>query len=89
MRFVVDAQLPEALVEHLQQLGHDAIHVKHLPRGGEASDSEITAFADAEDRVVVTKDSDFRHTHETGGHPFTRGVSRIADPRATLRLGLG
>ena len=69
MRFVVDAQLPEALVDHLQQLGDDAIHVKHLPRGGDTSDSEITAFADAEDRVVVTKDSDFRHTHETGGHP--------------------
>ncbi len=69
MRFVVDAQLPETLVDHLPQLGHDAIHVKRLPRGGDTSDSEITAFADAEDRVVVTKDSDFRHTHETGGHP--------------------
>ncbi len=69
MRFIVDAQLPETLVEHLQRLGHDAIHVKHLPAGGNTSDSEITRFADSEDRLIVTKDSDFRHTHETGGHP--------------------
>ena len=69
MRFVVDARLPETLVDHLPQLGHDAIQVKHLPRGGDTSDSEITRFADAEGRVVVTKDSDSRHTHETGGHP--------------------
>lgn len=69
MRFVVDAQLPEALVDRRKQLGHDAIHVKHLPGGSDTSDSEITRLADAEDRVVVTKDSDFRHTHETGGHP--------------------
>lgn len=57
------------LVDHLESLGHDAIHVKRLPRGGDTRDSEITRFADSEDRAVVTKDLDFRHTHETGGHP--------------------
>lgn len=69
MRFLVDAQLPRSLAVHLTELGHDAIHVKDLPSGGRTSDSEITTFADAEGRVVVTKDADFRHTHETGGHP--------------------
>lgn len=69
MRFVIDAQLPRSLVVHLTELGHDAIHVKDLPSGGRTSDSEITALADSERRVVVTKDADFRHTHETGGHP--------------------
>ena len=69
MKFIVDAQLPRILQARLNDLGHEAIHVKELPRSGDTSDSEITALADAEDRVVVTKDSDFRHTHETGGHP--------------------
>ncbi len=69
MRFIVDAQLPAVLADHLESLGHDAIHVKRLPRGGDTRDSEITRFADNEGRVVVTKDLDFRHTHETGGHP--------------------
>lgn len=69
MRFLVDAQLPRILADHLTKLGHDTVHVKDLPAGGRTTDSEITATADREDRVVVTKDADFRHTHETGGHP--------------------
>lgn len=69
MRFVIDAQLPNALADCLEQLGHDAVHVKRLPRGGETTDSEIARFADAESRVVVTKDLDFRHTHEAAGRP--------------------
>lgn len=69
MKFLVDAQLPRIFADHLVKLGHDAVHVKDLPTGGRTTDSEITAMADAESRVVVTKDADFRHTHETGGHP--------------------
>jgi len=38
VRFVVDAQPPETLVEHLKQLEHDAVHVKHLPNGGDTSE---------------------------------------------------
>ncbi len=88
MRFVVDAQLPEILVDHLQLLGHDAIHVKHLPRGGDTSDSEITRFADAEGRVVATKDSDFRHTHETGGHPARLLLISVGNVRNQALLAL-
>lgn len=69
MKFVVDAQLPRSLAVRLIELGYDAIHVKDLPSGSAATDSEIAAAADAEGRVVVTKDADFRHTHETGGQP--------------------
>ena len=69
MKFIVDAQLPRILVTHLIGLGHDTVHVKDLPNAGETSDSEITAFADRNDRIVVTKDADFRHTHETTGRP--------------------
>jgi len=68
-RFIVDAQLPRSLAVRLTELGYDAIHVKELPAGGDTSDSEITRVADLERRIVVTKDADFRHTHETGGHP--------------------
>lgn len=69
-RFIVDAQLPKSLAVRLTELGYDAIHVKELPAGGDTSDSEITKVADLERRTVVTKDADFRHTHETGGHPW-------------------
>jgi predicted nuclease of predicted toxin-antitoxin system len=69
MKFLVDAQLPRSLALHLVGLGHDAIHVKELPSGSLTTDSEITSIADADGRVVVTKDADFRHMHETGGRP--------------------
>lgn len=68
-RFIVDAQLPRSLAVRLKELGYDARHVKSLPAGGDTSDSEITRVADLERRIVVTKDSDFRHTHEADGHP--------------------
>jgi predicted nuclease of predicted toxin-antitoxin system len=69
MRFVVDAQLPSVLAQLLADNGHDVIHVKQLPKAGDTPDAEIIALADAQSRCVVTKDSDFRHGHETNGHP--------------------
>ncbi|MCV7052056.1 DUF5615 family PIN-like protein [Mycobacterium heidelbergense] len=35
MKFIVDAQLPDALVRHLVALGHDAVHVKQRPANGQ------------------------------------------------------
>jgi predicted nuclease of predicted toxin-antitoxin system len=42
---------------------------RDFPTPGETSDAEISRVADADERIVVTKDADFRHTHETAGHP--------------------
>jgi predicted nuclease of predicted toxin-antitoxin system len=89
VKFIVDAQLPRALAVRLVHLGHEAIHVKDLPRGGDTSDREITRHADANGLVVVTKDGDFRHTHLTGGGPrrllqVTLGNLRNADLLAHL-----
>lgn len=69
MKFTIDAQLPDALARHLIALGHDALHVKRMPDGGNTSDAEIIAFADQEGRAVVTKDNDFRYGHEVNGRP--------------------
>ena len=69
MRFIVDAQLPRALAVHLVASGHDAIHVKQLPKAGDTSDAEVAAFADQEIRIVVTKDADFQDSHLLRGTP--------------------
>jgi predicted nuclease of predicted toxin-antitoxin system len=69
MRFIVDAQLPRALASHLVTAGHDAVHVKQLPNAGRTSDAEISAVADQEGRIVVTKDADFREGHLLRGTP--------------------
>lgn len=69
MRFLVDAQLPARLAAFLEAAGHDAVHTRHLPAGNRSTDSQIAEEADATDRVVVTKDSDFRDGHLLDGRP--------------------
>ena len=58
MRFLVDNALPPALADLLAAEGHDAIHIRTYEMQT-ASDEEILARARAEDRVVVSADSDF------------------------------
>lgn len=69
MRFLVDAQLPSKLCEVLETAGFDSIHVNSLPDGDETSDKDISVYADHEDLRVVTKDSDFYHSHMILGKP--------------------
>lgn len=63
MRFLVDAQLPSKLCEILQTAGFSAIHIDSLPNGDETSDKDISLYADQHDLIVITKDSDFYHSH--------------------------
>ncbi len=79
MRFIVDAQLPRVLAARLSELGHDATHVNDLPSAGDTPDREIAEYADANGLIVVTKDDDFRHTHETGGR-HTRSRVHPGEP---------
>lgn len=69
MKFLVDAHLPVRLCHYLVSKGHDAMHVSTLPRGFEIPDAEITAWADSDERVVVTKDADFVNSHLVVGRP--------------------
>lgn len=69
MKFLVDAQLPARLSELLSGAGHDALHTRELPDGNRSTDSQIARRADADERVVVTKDQDFREAHLLAGSP--------------------
>jgi predicted nuclease of predicted toxin-antitoxin system len=59
MRFLVDAQLPRRLAEHLRQAGLSAIHTLDLPDRNRTTDLVINELSVKEQYVVVTKDSDF------------------------------
>ena len=69
MKFLVDAQLPVRLARFLTDAGHDATHTSELPEGNRTTDTEINRLADANERVVVTKDRDFRDGHLLRGSP--------------------
>ncbi|MGH3570180.1 MAG: DUF5615 family PIN-like protein [Pseudonocardia sp.] len=69
MKFLVDAQLPARLARFLNDAGHDTIHTSKLPDGNRTTDLRIAELADSEDRVVVTKDRDFRDGYLLSGSP--------------------
>ncbi len=58
MRFLIDNALSPRLAEGLRGAGHDAVHVRDLGLGA-ASDPVIFERAAAEDRIVVSEDTDF------------------------------
>lgn len=59
MRFVIDAQLPVALAKFLTQKGFDVVHTDDLPKKEFTTDNEIREISVRENRIVITKDSDF------------------------------
>ena len=63
MKFLIDAQLPARLTRFLNEAGHDALHTSELPDGNRTTDAQIAERADRDERVVVTKDHDFRDSH--------------------------
>ncbi len=70
MRFLVDAQLPRRFSTWLRSAGHDAIHASSLPAGNATRDADLALAGDAENRIVVTKDSDFVVSHLLRGTPI-------------------
>lgn len=70
MKFLVDAHLAASLCALLQQAGHNAIHTNHLAAQNQTSDEVINEISLREHRVVVTKDSDFYHSHLLHGKPW-------------------
>jgi predicted nuclease of predicted toxin-antitoxin system len=69
VRFLVSAPLPTRLASLLNKSGHEAIHTSSLPAGNRSTDQQICAIADAQGRIVVTKDADFRNSHLLSGSP--------------------
>ncbi|MBI2967496.1 MAG: DUF5615 family PIN-like protein [Bacteroidetes bacterium] len=62
MKFFVDAQLPYQLCKLLNAKGHDAIHTDDLPSKERTHDNVIRAIVQKENRILITKDSDFENS---------------------------
>jgi len=58
MKFIIDQQLPQALIDWLAAHGHDAQHVR-LVGMRDADDRQIWNYAEQTGAVIVTKDQDF------------------------------
>ena len=69
MKFIVDAQLPIRLKHWMIERGHDVIHTMDLPNQQFTSDQEIINKAEKENRIVISKDSDFFKQNLIKGTP--------------------
>ncbi|MBA4147358.1 MAG: DUF5615 family PIN-like protein [Verrucomicrobia bacterium] len=62
MRFIVDAHLSPGICKMLQAAGHDAIHTTQLSNGNRTSDQTINELSLSEQRVLISKDTDFYYS---------------------------
>lgn len=69
MKFFVDANLPFKLAQSLKDSGFDTIHTDDLPNKERTTDEEIRNLVLVQDRIVLTKDSDFLDSHLIQGVP--------------------
>ncbi len=59
MKYLIDAQLPKRLALALQDIGYDVVHTLDLPDKNKTKDRNINTLSLSEERIVVSKDSDF------------------------------
>jgi len=69
VRVLVDAHLPKRLSEFLSAREIESKHTLDLPKKNATPDSEIIRFADDENRIVISKDSDFLDNYILDGSP--------------------
>ena len=91
MRFLIDNALSPIVSKALKDVGHDALHVRE--RGLQtAMDADLMTLALAEDRIIVSADTDFgtllalRQAAKPSIILFRHGVERYPQKQASLLL---
>ena len=81
MKFIVDAHLPPGLCAALRDAGHDAIHTRDLPERNATRDSAINEISLRDERVVISKDTDFFYSHMLQQRPWKLVLVRTGNLR--------
>ena len=63
MKFLVDAKLPFKLAQLLISKNYDVIHTDNLPNKEFTSDNELRIISLNQNRIIISKDSDFLDSH--------------------------
>ena len=79
MRLLLDESISHRIAEPLRAAGHDVVHVEDLSMLG-VSDLAVLERAAAEDRTVVTADTDFGTLLALSGAALPASSSSAASP---------
>jgi predicted nuclease of predicted toxin-antitoxin system len=69
LKFIVDTQLPHQLAVYLRKNKFDAVHTTDTYQGHLLQDSQIVDLAITQDRIIISKDSDFFDNYILNGVP--------------------
>jgi predicted nuclease of predicted toxin-antitoxin system len=83
MKLLLDEDLSDRIIPRIIDLYPDSAHVKQLNLI-QNPDGAIWSFAAANDFVIVSKDSDFRHRSVLLGHPPKVIFLRVGNCPTTL-----
>ena len=81
MKFLVDAHLPPSLCALLHAAGHDALHTIGLPAQNKTPDRIINELSVTDQRVVISKDTDFYYSHVLHQRPWKLLLVRTGNIR--------
>ncbi len=70
MKFLLDAQLPPSLKKLFTDNGYDCKHTLDLELGNDSPDKIINEISVTEQRILITKDSDFFDSFLIKNEPY-------------------
>jgi predicted nuclease of predicted toxin-antitoxin system len=79
MKFIIDAHLPSSLITYFE--GHNVIHTSLLLDGNFTSDKTIISLSISEERIVITKDTDFYYSFTTKRGPYKLVLVKLGNMR--------
>ena len=62
MKFLCDVHISYKIVRFLRSLKFETIHVNEILEKWHTKDKDICAYADENDFIIITKDSDFKNS---------------------------
>lgn len=78
MKFLCDVHISYKISNHLNSLGFETLHVNEILDKWYTKDEKICEYADSNDLIVITKDSDFRDSF------FVKNT-----PKKLIKINLG